>query len=109
MDLAVDAAERALEGDWKKMGASGRANLLYKLAELWKEKAHELAELECLNNGTPIAQQKGGVEALAHEIQYHAGWCTKALDGRLVNVDGPFHVYTSRERMWLQIFFNVVI
>jgi acyl-CoA reductase-like NAD-dependent aldehyde dehydrogenase len=55
------------------MGTYGRQKLLLKLADIWDKNSEELSELESLNNGTPIAQQKGVVTGLADEIRYHAG------------------------------------
>ncbi len=102
VNIAVDAAEKAFE-EWKNLGTYGRQNLLLKLADLWDEHSNELGELESLNNGnyifykgTPISQQMGVVKGLADEIRYHAGWCTKALDGRAVSVDGVFDVKVLR-------------
>jgi acyl-CoA reductase-like NAD-dependent aldehyde dehydrogenase len=97
IDLAVESAKEALEGEWKSIGPTGRQDLLLKLADLWDEKAEELGELESFNNGTPIAQQSGGVAGLAQEIRYHAGWATKCLDGRSVGVSGPFDVKVVKE------------
>lgn len=52
VDKAVQAAEEALEGEWKKIGRIGRQKLLLKLADLWDEKAEELAKLESFVNGS---------------------------------------------------------
>jgi acyl-CoA reductase-like NAD-dependent aldehyde dehydrogenase len=95
VDKAVDAAEKALEGEWKRMGAKGRQQLMLNWAEVWKTRIDELAELEALNNGTSVTFQKTVIEGLLNEIKYHAGWCDK-IDGRVVGVD-DYHVYTSRE------------
>lgn len=99
VDKAVDAAEKALEGEWKKMGTRGRQELLLKFSVLWKTKIDELAELESLNNGTSVTLQRSVIEGLLNEIRYHAGFCDK-IDGRVVGVDGTmseYHVYTVRE------------
>jgi aldehyde dehydrogenase (NAD+) len=52
VNKAVDAAEKALVGEWKTMGHRGRSNLLLKLADRWSKELENLYNLECLNNGT---------------------------------------------------------
>src|SRR5258706_226133 len=55
VDKAVSAARAAFEtGPWrKKLTASQRGNLMYKLADLMEKNADELAQLEALDNGKP--------------------------------------------------------
>jgi len=56
IDAAVTAARQAFEsGPWSRMTGSERSNLMWKLAELIEAHRDELAELESLNNGKPIA------------------------------------------------------
>src|SRR5438309_9490914 len=57
VDKAVSAARAAFDnGPWrKKITASQRGNLLYKLAELIEKHADELAQLEALDNGKPYS------------------------------------------------------
>src|SRR5262245_54308643 len=59
VDRAVAAARRAFEsGPWRKMSARDRGRKLLRLAQLIDQKRDELAELETLNNGKPIAETK---------------------------------------------------
>src|SRR5882724_11713244 len=57
VDKAVSAARAAFDnGPWrKKITASQRGNLLYKLADLVEKHADELAQLEALDNGKPYS------------------------------------------------------
>src|SRR5580658_6013189 len=56
VDQAVKAARKAFEdGPWPRMNASDRGQLLHKLADLIEEHAGELAALESLDNGKPVA------------------------------------------------------
>src|ERR1700689_3898891 len=50
VDKAVEAARTAFEGPWRKMRASERGRLLYRLADLIEKNADELARLESLDN-----------------------------------------------------------
>src|SRR5690242_10896771 len=57
VDGAVAAARAAFEdcsGPWRKMSASDRGRLLWKIADLVEQHIDELAELETLDNGKPI-------------------------------------------------------
>src|ERR1700691_4801887 len=56
IDAAVAAARRAFErGAWPTTLASERATMMWRLADLIEANADELAELESLNNGKPLA------------------------------------------------------
>lgn len=54
VELAVQAAEEALNGEWGNMEPQKRQELIYKLADEWDRQVEEMALLEGLNNGTPI-------------------------------------------------------
>lgn len=57
VDIAVDHARRAFDnGDWSRIGAAERGRLLVRLAHLIDENLDELALLETLDAGKPIAQ-----------------------------------------------------
>ena len=100
IDAAVAAARAAFEGGpWPKMTGSERAKLMWKLADLIEANRDELAELESLNNGKPIANIRGSDLANSAEVlRYTAGWATK-LSGETVALSQPgnFHAYTLRE------------
>src|ERR1700744_5856287 len=51
VDRAVAAARRAFEGPWRTMRAAERGHILFKWAELLKQHADEIAELESLDAG----------------------------------------------------------
>src|SRR5690242_15185894 len=57
VDAAVQAARKAFDdtaGPWRKMTASERGRVLWKIADLLEKHIDELAELETLDNGKPI-------------------------------------------------------
>jgi len=59
VNQAVAAARAAFEhGPWRKMPASERGRLLLRLADLIEQNADELAALESLDNGKPVAVAK---------------------------------------------------
>lgn len=77
--LAVLAARRALEtSEWANIPPSERERLMLRLADLIEENADELAQIESLDNGKPLAiaraRDVGTAPAL---VRYFAGWATK--------------------------------
>src|SRR5918996_1551881 len=96
VDRAVRAAREAFPA-WAKLGAHKRAGLIYTLAELIKANLAELAELESLDNGKPLAYAKGDVAAAVNHLRYYAGWPTK-IEGETIPVSTPDVLcYTRRE------------
>jgi aldehyde dehydrogenase (NAD+) len=94
---AVKAARTAFEGPWRKMRASERGRLLYRLADLIEANADELARLETLDNGKPLSIAK--VVDVAKTVacyRYFAGWADK-VQGKTIPIDGDFFCYTRHE------------
>src|SRR5262245_28392232 len=91
---AVATARAAFEaGAWPRMTPSERAKLMWKLADLIEANRDELAELESLNNGKPIANIKNSDLINSCEVlRYMAGWATK-LTGETISLSQPgnFH------------------
>ena len=98
VDKAVNAARRAFEhGVWRKIPASERGRLLYRLADLIEKNADELAALESLDNGKPVSIAKAvDVAATVGCFRYFAGWSDK-VHGKTIPVDGDFFCYTRHE------------
>src|ERR1017187_3989342 len=98
VDKAVNAARRAFEhGVWRKIPASERGRLLYRLADLIEKNADELAALESLDNGKPVSIAKAvDVAATVGCFRYFAGWSDK-VHGKTIPVDGDFFCYTRPE------------
>jgi aldehyde dehydrogenase (NAD+) len=98
VDKAVKAARQAFEnGPWKKMSASERGRLIYKLADLMEAHQEELAQLETLDNGKPIRETSNADVPLAIDhFRYYAGWATKIM-GQTIPVAGNYFNYTRHE------------
>src|SRR3954451_21986234 len=59
VDKAAKAARKAFEkGPWRKMSARERGKCINRLADLIEKNMEELAMLESLDNGKPIADSK---------------------------------------------------
>jgi acyl-CoA reductase-like NAD-dependent aldehyde dehydrogenase len=94
---AAAAARAALEGPVRKINAAKRAGLMYSLAELIKANGQQLAELESLDNGKPLAAAKGDMAATVNHLRYYAGWPTK-IEGETIPVSArDVLCYTVRE------------
>lgn len=104
IDKAVAAARRAFEGgDWPALTPSERGQLLWRLADLLEEHLEEVAEIESLDNGKPLAVAAAADVPLAVDLfRYMAGWATK-IEGNTIPISVPylpgadFHSYTLRE------------
>jgi aldehyde dehydrogenase (NAD+) len=100
VDRAVSAARRALEdrdGPWRKMSASERGRLIWKLADLVEKNIDELAELETLDNGKPIFESRYvDMPMVIDVLRYYAGLATK-IHGETVNTLETAFTYTLRE------------
>ncbi|MFJ7928566.1 aldehyde dehydrogenase family protein [Peribacillus sp. NPDC096448] len=98
VDKAVKAARTAFDnGPWKKMSASERSRLIYKLADLMEEHKEALAQLDTLDNGKPIGETTNADVPLAIEhFRYYAGWTTKIV-GQTIPVAGNYFNYTRHE------------
>jgi phenylacetaldehyde dehydrogenase len=100
VDKAVAAARAAFEsGPWTRTTGSDRTRMLWKLAELIEKHAAELAELESLNNGKPLANVRNVDFAIACEtLRYTAGWATKITGETFSLSTAPkTHAFTVRE------------
>jgi aldehyde dehydrogenase (NAD+) len=98
VDKAVAAARAAFEkGAWRKMSASQRGQLMYKLADLVEKHADELAELEALDNGKPYHVARAADLPLTIACyRYYAGWADK-IQGKTIPVNGRYFCYTKHE------------
>jgi aldehyde dehydrogenase (NAD+) len=98
VDIAVANSRETFESaSWQGFSARQRGRLLLKLAELVDQNADELALLETLDVGKPIADSRAADIPLAIDVlQYYAGWADKIF-GETVPVEGDFLTYTLRE------------
>src|SRR3984885_9290978 len=100
VDRAVEAARRALEdrnGPWRKMSASERGRLIWKLADLLEKNIDEFAELETLDNGKPIFESRYvDMPMVIDVLRYYAGLATK-IHGETINTLETAFTYTLRE------------
>src|SRR5271154_933955 len=104
IELAVKAARKAFDqGPWRKLTASERGRLIWKLADLLESHTEEFAYLESLDNGKPLTIARAADVPLAVDLfRYMAGWTTK-LEGNTIPISVPYTpgtkylAYTLRE------------
>src|SRR3981189_3161984 len=91
INQAVKAARNAFEtGPWRKMTASERGRLIWKLADLLESHTEEFAYLESLDNGKPLTIAKAADVPLAVDLfRYMAGWGTK-IEGNTIPMSVPY-------------------
>jgi betaine-aldehyde dehydrogenase len=85
VDRAVKAARRAFEEGWRDVTAQERGRILFRLAERVRARTKELAELETLNSGKPLAESEFDIADVATCFEYYGGLATK-LHGEVLNV-----------------------
>jgi len=104
VDRAVKSARRAFDsGPWRKLTASERGRLIWKLADLLEANRDEFATLETLDNGKPFTVARAADVPLAVDLfRYMAGWATK-IEGNTIPLSVPYTpgakylAYTLRE------------
>src|SRR5579862_4676267 len=104
INQAVKAARNAFDnGPWRRMTASERSRLIWKLADLLEQHTEEFGYIESLDNGKPLTIAKAADVPLAVELfRYMGGWSTK-LEGNTIPLSVPYTpgakylAYTLRE------------
>jgi betaine-aldehyde dehydrogenase len=83
---AVAAARTAFDrGPWSEATAQERGRILFRLAEIVRARAAELAELETRNSGKPIVEAEYDIADVATCFEYYGGLATK-IHGEVVPV-----------------------
>ncbi|WP_372832774.1 aldehyde dehydrogenase [Pontibacterium sp.] len=100
VDTAVAAAKHAMtKGEWSKATPRDREQVLRRIAELIRENAQTLAEIECLDSGKAITGCKAvDINVGANTFEYFAGWATK-IQGATRDTSFPIEcvTYTRKE------------
>jgi aldehyde dehydrogenase (NAD+) len=77
VDRAVAAARTAFEGPWSRWTPNERQQLLLRINDLMLQHAEELATIETMDMGAPIARSRGTVNWITGLIRFFAS-CTGA-------------------------------
>jgi aldehyde dehydrogenase (NAD+) len=96
VDIAVAAARKAFEGEWRQVTPGDRSKFLFKLADLFERDLNILAAVESLDNGKAITMAKGDVGACVGCLRYYGGWADK-IEGKVVDTSPDTFNYIKRE------------
>ena len=78
VDMAVNSARAAFNGQWGKISGKERAKYIYRIARIIQEKSKELAIVETLDGGKPIRESRDiDIPLAAAHFFYYAGWADK--------------------------------
>jgi len=84
---AIQAARAAFDhGEWRKLTAMDRGDLLFSIAQKIRQYKNELAELETLNTGKTLIESLADMDGIAGVFQYYAGLADK--DGGMI-IESP--------------------
>ena len=64
VDIAISAAKTSFyeTGDWRRMNAQARADILLKIADKIDEYRDEFARLDSIDNGKPLREAEGDID-----------------------------------------------
>jgi succinate-semialdehyde dehydrogenase/glutarate-semialdehyde dehydrogenase len=84
---AVDKAHEAY-GKWRHTGFKQRREVLLKLAELFKDRTDELAELITLEMGKRISESRAEIEFCAQIVDFYANGAEEFLSDHQLDIEG---------------------
>ena len=96
IDRAVAAARRAFTGEWGRMTAARRTELMLRLARKFEESAMLLAQLDVIDNGMPSFIAGLTVANAVEMIEYYAGAILR-IEGR--TMPPPRHIADAGEAL----------
>lgn len=100
VDMAVIAARAAFDkGVWRRKKYSERADILWRWTDLILANIDEMAHIETLDNGMPLASAMNAIRVGVSTIRYYAGMCSK-IYGHTSEISGggqEYHAYSVCE------------
>ena len=107
IDLAVKAAQGALDGEWGRKSATERGRILHRLGELILRNNEQLAQLEAKDTGKPITVARNDITAVARYFEFYGAAADKVhgqtipyLNGYNVSVVRVPHGVTAHIIPW---------
>ncbi|MHB1209570.1 MAG: aldehyde dehydrogenase family protein [Acidimicrobiales bacterium] len=99
IDLAVAAARRAFDdGRWSQMKPFDRQTILSRFADLVEERHDEIARLDTLDMGMPLARTMGNRRRAVGMMRFYAGLTTTLRGDTIENsIPGEYLTYTLKE------------
>lgn len=98
LESAVESAHRAWESGWRDLAPGKRTEILFNVARKLREHVEEIAQLEMVQIGKPIADARDEAGLGARVFEYYAGAITKFF-GQTIPVSRGGFDFTLRESM----------
>ena len=99
VEEAILGAQRAFETtDWATRKPHERARVLYRVAEIIRSKAEDLAQKQRLDNGKPIMETRALVASAAGTFQFFAAAC-ETLEDQITPMRGDCMTMSVHEPM----------
>src|SRR6266700_7845513 len=98
VDGAVAGAQAAFVQSWRDLSPRRRTDILFAVAQAIRQRAEQLAQLECRNIGKPISDARDEVLLGARVFEYYAGAITKFFGQTIPVARGGFD-FTLRQPM----------
>jgi betaine-aldehyde dehydrogenase len=95
-DLSIESAHRSWDSGWRDLAPGKRESVLYSIARVLREHQEEIAQLEMLNIGKPIADARDEAGLGARVFEYYAGAITKFCGQTIPVARGGFD-FTLRQ------------
>ena len=96
VDIAVSAARKAFEGEWRNVTPEQRGKYLIKLADLFEQNLETLSAIESLDNGKALTMAKADVGLCVGCLRYYGGWADK-IEGKTIDTNPESFNYTRQE------------
>jgi aldehyde dehydrogenase (NAD+) len=96
VDDAVEVAWNAFEGEWSDATPAERSRALLDWADRIRDHVDELAFLETIDTGKPIAHARGEVEGAVETLEYYGALAVDRA-GRQQQTGDDLHLYTRLE------------
>ncbi len=98
IDLAVAAARRAFNSDWRRLKPLDRQNLMHKVLAAIEERFEDLARLETLDMGAPIARTSTFRRWIQLAFRFYASQAVQPRGTVFANsVPGEFMSYSLKQ------------
>jgi aldehyde dehydrogenase (NAD+) len=96
VDISVEAATRAFDGEWGAMTVAERTNRILEWVEKLRNCTDELALLESLDTGKPLDNAGYETDRALDFIEYYAH-IVRGDQGSQIPIDTDAHAYTRNE------------
>ncbi|MDB6020393.1 MAG: aldehyde dehydrogenase, partial [Pedosphaera sp.] len=98
VETAITGAQRTYEQSWRDYTPGKRAEVMFQIAQVLREHAEELSQLESLSIGKPISDARDEIGMGARTFEYYAGAISKFCGQTIPVARGGFD-FTLRQPM----------